>query len=42
MKEGEDHREAREQIVKAWRHIHKKSRKDLRSRGAVSLEPYIQ
>ena len=42
MKEGEDHREAREQIAKAWRHIHKKGRKDLGPRGVVSLEPYLQ
>ena len=33
MKEVEDHREAREKIAKAWRHIHKKSRKDLGPRG---------
>ena len=33
LKEGEDHREAREQIAKAWRHIHRKSRKDLGPRG---------
>ena len=32
-KEGEDHGEAREQIAKAWRHIHKKSRKDLGPKG---------
>ena len=38
LKEGEDHREAREQITKAWRHIHKKSREDLEPRGVVSLE----
>ena len=42
LKEGEDHKEAREQITKAWRHIHRKSRKDLGPRGAVSLEPYLQ
>ena len=41
LKEVEDHK-AREQIAKAWRHIHKKSRKDLGPRGAVSLEPYLQ
>ena len=33
LKEGEDHKEAREQIAKAWNHIHKKSRKDLGPRG---------
>ena len=42
LKEGEDHRESREKIAKAWRHIHKKSRKDLGPRGVVSLEPYLQ
>ena len=42
LKEGEDHNESREQIAKAWSHIHKKSRKDLGPRGAVSLEPYLQ
>ena len=41
LKDGEDHKEAREQIAKAWRHIHKKSMKDLGPRGAVSLEPYL-
>ena len=34
--------EAREKIAKAWRHIHKKSRKDLGPRGDVSLDPYLQ
>ena len=33
LKEREDHREAREKIVKAWRHVHKKSKKDLGPRG---------
>ena len=33
LKEGEEHREAREKIMKAWRHIHMKSRKDLGPRG---------
>ena len=33
LKEGEDHKEAREQIAKAWRHIHKKSKKDMGPRG---------
>ena len=33
LKEGEDHREAREKIAKVWRHIHKRSRKDLGPRG---------
>ena len=42
LKEGEDHREAREQIAKAWRHIHRNIRKDLGPRGDVSLEPYLQ
>ena len=42
LKEGEDHKEAREQIAKSWRHIHRKSRKDLRPRGVISLEPYLQ
>ena len=42
LKEGEDHKEAREQIAKAWHHIHRKSRKDLGPRGVVSLEPYLQ
>ena len=28
--------------MKAWHHLHKKSRKDLGLRGVVSLEPYIQ
>ena len=42
LKEGEDHKEAREKIVKVWHHIHRKSRKDLGPRGAVSLEPYLQ
>ena len=41
LKEGEYHKEAREQIVKARRHIHRKSRKDLGPRGVVSLEPYL-
>ena len=42
LKEGEVHKEAKEEIVKAWRHIHRKSRKDLGPRGTVSLEPYLQ
>ena len=42
LKEGEVHKESKEEIVKAWRHIHKKGRKDLGPRGAVSLEPYLQ
>ena len=42
LKEGEDHKEVREQIAKAWHHIHKKSMKDLGPRGAISLEPYLQ
>ena len=42
LKEREDHKEAREQIAKARRHIHKKSRKDLGPRWAVSFEPYLQ
>ena len=29
LKEGEDHKEAKEEIAKAWCHIHRKSRKDL-------------
>ena len=42
LKEGEDHREVKEKIAKDWRHIHKKCRKYLGPRGAVSLEPYLQ
>ena len=42
LKEGEDHKEVREEIAKAWCHIHKKGRKDLGPRGVVSLEPYLQ
>ena len=42
MKEGEDHKEAREHIAKVWCHIHRKSRKDLGPWGDVSLEPYLQ
>ena len=42
LKDGEDHREAREKIAKAWHHVHKKSRKDLGPTGDVSLEPYLQ
>ena len=42
LKEGEDQKEAREKIAKAWRYIHKKSRKYLGPRGEVSLEPYLQ
>ena len=42
LKDGEDHKEAKEQIVKARRHIHRKSRKYLGPRGAISLEPYLQ
>ena len=41
LKEGEDHKEAKEKIAKACRHIHRKSRKDLGPRGVVSLEPYL-
>ena len=41
LKEGEDHKEAKEEIAKAWHHIHRKSRKDLVPRGAVSLEPSL-
>ena len=37
LKEGEYHKEARDQIVQAWRHIHK----DLGPRGVVALEPYL-
>ena len=33
LKERKDHKEAREQIAKAWRHIHRKSRKNLGPRG---------
>ena len=36
LKEGEDHKESKEEIEKAWRHIHRKGRKDLGPRGAVS------
>ena len=35
LEEGEDHKEAREQIAKAWRHIHRKNRKDLGPRGCL-------
>ena len=42
LKEGEDHKEAKKEIEKAWLHIYKKSRKYLGPRGAVSLEPYVQ
>ena len=42
LKEGEDHKKSEEEISKAWRHIHKKSRKDLGPRGAVSLEPHLR
>ena len=36
------YKEAKEEIAKAWRHIHRKSKKDLGPRGVVSLEPYLQ
>ena len=42
LKEGEDHKEAKEEIAKAWRHIHKKSRKDLGPRGVISLETHLR
>ena len=42
LKEGEDHREDREKIAKAWRHIYKKSKKDLGPIWAISLEPHLQ
>ena len=42
LKEGAKHKEAKEKIAKAWRHIHKKRRKDLGPRGDVFLEPYLQ
>ena len=42
LREGENHKEYKEKITKAWRHIHMKSRKDFGPRGAISLEPYLQ
>ena len=36
LKEGDDHREAKEQIAKSWRHIHKTSRKDLAPRRVTT------
>ena len=42
LKEGENHKEVKEKISKAWRHIHRKSRKDLGPRGFVSSEPYLR
>ena len=42
LKQGEDYKEAKEEIAKAWRHTHRKSRKDLGTKmscffGALSL-----
>ena len=42
LKEGEDHKESKEEIAKAWRHIHRKSRTDRGPRGVVSLEPRLR
>ena len=42
LKEGEVHKEYKEEIAKSWRHIHMKSRKDLGPREAVSLKLYLQ
>ena len=41
LKEGEDHKEDKKEIEKAWRHIHRKGRRDLGPRGVVSLEPHL-
>ena len=41
LKEGEVHNKSKVDIAMAWRHIHRKSRKDLGPRGIVSLEPYL-
>ena len=42
LKEGEDHKKSKEEIAKAWRYIHRKSRKDSGPRRAVSLESYLR
>ncbi|XP_050916553.1 uncharacterized protein LOC127131681 [Lathyrus oleraceus] len=40
--EGEDKKAFKENIVHAWRHVHKKRREVLGKLDCVSLEPYLQ
>ncbi|XP_050889493.1 uncharacterized protein LOC127094746 [Lathyrus oleraceus] len=42
FKEGEDNKAFKENIVHAWRHVHKKGREVLGKLDYVSLEPYLQ